>query len=48
VLGERGFVGRPAGVSHLARPALLSAEAAALFAGAETRIHFTLGDSDFL
>ena len=47
-LGERGFLGRAARVTHLFRPESLSAQAAALLAASATRIHLTLGDSDFL
>jgi hypothetical protein len=48
VLRECGFVSRAAGVTHLVRPECLSAEAAAILAAPSARIHFTIGDSDFV
>jgi GNAT superfamily N-acetyltransferase len=48
VLHSRGFVDLPAGVTHVFRPQLLSDEAADLLASPAARIHFMLGDSDFL
>ena len=48
VLRDLGFVSRPAGVEQMFRPQLLSTEAAELLAAPQTRIHFTIGDSDYL
>jgi hypothetical protein len=48
VLHDRGFLDRPTRVTHMVRLDTVTAEMAALLLAPSTRIHFTLGDSDFV
>jgi hypothetical protein len=48
VLHGRGFIDRPTRVTHMLWPSTLTPELAALLLAPSTRVHFTLGDSDFL